>query len=55
VGLVADINASGIGMYHLQAEVFALNLSHRLQPLLAVHLAPMALRWMAGGFCGFLL
>jgi hypothetical protein len=42
-------------MYHLQAEVFALNLPHRLQPLLAIHLVPMGLLWIAGGFGGFLL
>jgi hypothetical protein len=44
VGFVADINARGIGMYHLQADIFALDFPHRLPPLLAVHLSPMALR-----------
>ena len=33
---------------HLQAELFALDLPHRLAPLLAVHLLPVALRWMVG-------
>jgi hypothetical protein len=55
VGFVADINARGIGMYHLQADIFALDFPHRLPPLLAVHLSPMALRWVVGCFLGFLL
>ncbi len=38
VGFVADINAGGIRMDHLQADVFALDLSRHLSPLLAVHL-----------------
>jgi hypothetical protein len=42
-------------MYHLQANIFALDFPHRLPPLLAVHLSPMALGWMAGCFLGFLL
>jgi len=44
VGFVADINAGGIGMYHLQADIFTLDLPHHLAPLLAVHLIPMAAR-----------
>src|SRR6202022_4496786 len=44
VGFVADINAGGIRMYHLQADIFTLDLPHRLAPLLAVHLIPMAAR-----------
>jgi hypothetical protein len=43
VGFVADVNASGVGADHFQAEVFALDLSHRLPSLLAVHLVPMVL------------
>src|SRR6266481_10127803 len=53
VGFVADINARGIGMYHFQAEVFALDLAHHLASLLAVHLVPIALCWI-GCFIGFL-
>jgi hypothetical protein len=53
VEFVADINARGIGMDHFQAEVFALDLSYRLPPLLAVHLMPMTLRWMLGCFLVF--
>jgi len=41
---VADINARGIGMYHLQTDIFALDLPRHLPPLLAVHLVPMPLR-----------
>jgi len=48
VGFVADINARGIGMYHLQAEFFALDLPHRLPPLFAVHFLPTGPRWMTG-------
>jgi hypothetical protein len=44
VGFVADINAGGIRMYHLQADIFTLDLPHHLAPLLAVHLIPMAAR-----------
>ena len=55
VGFVADINARGIGMEHFQAEVFALDFPHCLPPLLAVHLVPMALRWMGGCLLAFLL
>jgi hypothetical protein len=44
VGFVADINAGGIGMCNLQADIFTLDLTHRLAPLLAVHLIPMAAR-----------
>src|SRR5437660_1132380 len=55
VGFVADINARSIGMHHFQTEVFALDFQHHLPPLLAVHLSPMALRWMVGCFLGFLL
>jgi hypothetical protein len=54
VGFVANINASDIRMYHLQADVFALDLPRHLPPLLAVHLLPIALRWAAGCFPGFL-
>jgi hypothetical protein len=42
-------------MYHLQAEVFALNLPYHLPSLLAVHVEPMARRWAAGCVLGFLL
>jgi len=42
-------------MYHLQADIFALDLPRHLPPLLAVHLLPMALRWLVGCFLGFLL
>jgi hypothetical protein len=55
VRFVADINASGIRMYHLQAEVFALNLPYHLPSLLAVHVEPMARRWAARCVLGFLL
>jgi hypothetical protein len=48
-GFVADINAGGIRMDHLQADVFALDLS------LAGHLLPIALRWAADCFLGFLV
>jgi hypothetical protein len=44
VGFVADINAGGIWMYYLQADIFTLDLPHHLAPLLAVHLIPMAAR-----------
>jgi hypothetical protein len=43
VRFVADIDARGIGMDHFQAKVVALDLPHRLPPLLAVHLVPAAL------------
>src|SRR5208283_2886707 len=55
VGFVADINAGGIRMDHLQADVFALDLPRHLPPLLAVHLVPIALRWLVGCVLGFLL
>jgi hypothetical protein len=55
VGFVADINAGGIPMDHFQADVFALDLSRHLSPLLAVHLLPMALLWAADCFLGFLV
>ncbi len=42
-------------MDHFQAELFALDLPHRLAPLLAVHLVPMVLRWMVGCFFVLLL
>ena len=41
---ISDINAGGIGMYHLQADIFTLDLPHRLAPLLAVHLIPIVAR-----------
>jgi hypothetical protein len=41
VEFVADINARGIGMYHFQADVFALDLTHHIASLLAVHLVPI--------------
>src|SRR6266403_3048377 len=55
VGFVADINARGIGMYHFQAEVIALDLPHGLSPLLAVHLMPVARLSAARVFCGLFL
>src|SRR5260370_28893950 len=55
VGFVADINAGGIRVNHVQADVFALDLPRHLAPLLAVHLLPVALRWAAGCVLGFLL
>src|ERR1700758_1669299 len=42
-------------MYHLQAVFFLLVFPLRPPPLLAVHLSPMALRWVVGCFLGFLL
>jgi hypothetical protein len=54
VRFVADINASGIGMHHLQTEVIALNFPHHFPPLLSVHLVPIALRWAAGCLLAFL-
>ncbi|HVR27176.1 MAG TPA: hypothetical protein VMU26_28095 [Candidatus Polarisedimenticolia bacterium] len=36
VGFVADVNACSMGIDHFQAEVFALDLPHRLAWLLAV-------------------
>jgi hypothetical protein len=53
--LAPDINTGGIRMDHLQADVFALDLSRHLSPLLAVHLLPIALRWAADCFLGFLV
>src|ERR1019366_9255277 len=44
VRFVTNVNARSMGMDHFQAEVFALDLPHRLAPLLAVHLIPMAAR-----------
>jgi hypothetical protein len=41
VKFVTDINAGGIRMDHLQAEVIALNLPYRFSPLLAVHIVPV--------------
>jgi len=55
VGFVADVNASGVGVDHFQAEVFTLHLAHHLPSLLAVHLVPMVLRWMVGCSFAFLL
>jgi len=51
VGFIANVDASGIGMHHLQAEFFALDLPHRLPLLLAVHLLPAGPRWTTG--CSF--
>jgi hypothetical protein len=48
--LVADINARGIGMYHLQTEILALDLPHRLSSLLPVHLVRFALQWAVFDF-----
>ena len=48
--LVADINARGIGMYHLQTEILALNFPHRLSSLLPVHLVRFALQWAVFDF-----
>jgi len=50
VRFIADINACGIGMYHLQTEVIALDFTHRVPPLLPIHLVPFALHWAAFGF-----
>jgi hypothetical protein len=44
LGFVADVNACRMGMAHFHAEVFTLDLPHRLAPLRAVHLIPMAAR-----------
>src|SRR5207249_6349120 len=54
VGFVADIDASGIGMHNLSAEIFALDLPQHVPPLLAVHLLPMPARCMVRSFLGFL-
>jgi hypothetical protein len=50
---IADIDAGSIGMHHLEAEVFALKFPHRLPPLLAVHMPPIALRWAPSCFSCF--
>jgi hypothetical protein len=42
-------------MHHLQAEILALYLAHHLPPLLAVHLVPLARRWLATAFLALLL
>jgi hypothetical protein len=55
VGFVADINARGIGMYHVQSELFALDFPHHLPPLLAVHLLPTGLRRTTGCCFAFVL
>jgi hypothetical protein len=55
VGFIADINASGIAMDHLQAEVLTLDQPYHLSSLLAIHLRPLARRRAAGRFPGFLL
>jgi hypothetical protein len=47
VGLVADINAGGIGMHDFQAEVLALDFPHRLPSLLAVHCVLVIGCWTA--------
>jgi hypothetical protein len=49
IGFIADINPRGIAMYHFQAEVFALHLTHYLPSLFAVHLLPTALHGMVVG------
>jgi hypothetical protein len=55
MALIATINTGGIRMDHLQTDIFTLDLPRHLPPLLAVHLLPMALRWAADCFLGFLL
>jgi hypothetical protein len=50
---VADINTHRIGMHDFQSKVFALDLPHRLAPLLAVHLGPTARRGMVRCLLGF--
>src|SRR5262249_1480261 len=55
VGFIADINAGSVRMHHLQVKIFALHLAHHLPPLLAVHLLPLARRWLATGFLALLL
>src|SRR6516162_9873606 len=37
------------GVYHLQAQIFALHLPHHFPPLLAVHLSPLARFWADNG------
>jgi len=55
VRFVADINARGVGMHHFQADLFTLDFPHGFPSLLAVHLVPMALRWMISCLFGSLL
>src|SRR6516162_8517688 len=50
MNVVADVNTGGIGVHHLQAQVFALHLPHHFPPLLAVHLSPLARVWAHHGF-----
>lgn len=50
--LMADSNASGIEMHHLQADLFPLQSSRQLPTLLAVHLLPRGqARKMADFLC----
>src|SRR6516164_8640534 len=49
MNVVADVNTGGIGVYHLQAQIFALHLPHHFPPLLAVHLSPLARFWADNG------
>jgi hypothetical protein len=48
--VVADINPRGIRMDHFQTEVFTLDFSRQLPPLLAIHPVPYGLGCKVVGF-----
>jgi hypothetical protein len=50
MSFVADINAGGMGMDHFQADFSALYFPHHFPPLLAVHLVPFSVVWVAASF-----
>src|SRR6202035_4645768 len=54
VRFISDIDASSIGMDHLQTEICALDFPHHLPSLLAVHLVPMDVRCLVRCFLCFL-
>src|SRR5438132_13168287 len=55
MGFIADIDTASIRMYHFQTQACALDFSHHLPALLALHFVPVVRRRMVGGFLGFLL
>jgi hypothetical protein len=54
VRFIADVNARGMGMYYLQAEVFCMYFPCHLASLLSIHLLPILFR-ATGCFLRFVL
>src|ERR1700733_9567588 len=55
MGFVADVNAGGLGMHDVQAEIFCLDFSCELPSLLPIHLLPTTLDRSPGAFSRLLL